>query len=124
MDLKQIDLSLADEGTKLEIKDINGKSFKDKAFITLKGLDSAEGRASSLKLRQKIVEAMKEETKVEEDAGIELLVDLTVDWSGINLNDEALEFTKENCFDVYKKYIVIREQVDKFISDRKNFLKK
>lgn len=124
MDLSQIDLSLADEGTKLELKDLNGKSFKDKAFITLKGLDSAEGRASSLKLRQKIMEAMKDNSKVDEDSGVELLVDLTIAWEGIKSNGVDLEFSKDNCFQIYKNYVVVREQVDKFVSDRKNFLKK
>ncbi|MFZ9660174.1 MAG: hypothetical protein ACO29X_06475 [Arcobacteraceae bacterium] len=124
MDLSQIDLSLSDAGTKLELKDLDGKSFKEKAFITVKGLDSAEGRASTLKLRQKIVDAMKEETKVEEDAGIELLVDLTIGWEGIKNEGVALEFTKDNCFQIYKNYLVVREQVDKFVSNRKNFLKK
>lgn len=59
--------------------------------------------------------------EVQADA-IDLLVKVTVGWSGLILNGEPLAFTEANIRLLYTTYDWVREQASAFVSDRANYL--
>ena len=60
------------------------------------------------------------ERKAKEDIGI--VVACTLEWKNVEENGKALKCETANVEKVYKEYGWIYEQVDKFITIRKNFL--
>lgn len=58
-----------------------------------------------------------------QDDALTLLAVCTVGWNGINESGQPLPCTRENAKRVYEKFPFIREQVDDFIGDRRNFLR-
>lgn len=55
--------------------------------------------------------------------GLELLVGVTVGWEGIAESGDPLQCTPENVRRVYTELPWIREQVDEFLGDRRNFFR-
>ena len=111
MNLQDIDTSLGETGVKLTIKDINGNDTD--ATITLLSFYSEKGR-----------NALLERARNNDKDTNGILVDLTVDWDNIELNGKAIPFNKEECAKLYKKYTIISRQVDEFVINQNNFLKK
>lgn len=60
--------------------------------------------------------------KMAED-GLNLLVAITVGWEGIEENGQPIPFTQENARRIYKQFPFIKEQVDEFAGDRRNFIR-
>lgn len=60
--------------------------------------------------------------RIEQDA-LDLLVGVTVSWENMIENGVDIPCTKENVRRVYDTYLFIREQVDDFIGNRRNFFK-
>lgn len=96
--------------------------------ITLAGQDSDTYRKAERTQRNRILERASRQRKYpinaeqqEEDA-IEILTACTIAWSGLGENGEALPCTPEVVRRVYRHYPFIREQVDAFIAERRNFL--
>lgn len=58
-----------------------------------------------------------------EEKALSLVVDCTVGWDGVYDTEGALvPFTRENVRSFYKAFPAAREQADRFIADRANFL--
>ncbi|SHG79933.1 hypothetical protein SAMN02745157_4863 [Kaistia soli DSM 19436] len=55
---------------------------------------------------------------------LDLLASCTVQWSGIGLDGEDLEFSHDAALTLYGRLRWLREQVDAFVSARENFLPK
>lgn len=51
-----------------------------------------------------------------------LLVECIKGWTGMVVDGEEMEFTKENARAVLKRFPWIQEQVDQFVGDRRNFI--
>ncbi len=130
MDLQKLDLiAAADQGAEMVLKHpTSGDDLLDDdgnpVTITLLGSDSKEARRlrhqranANMKGRKKPVAA--EEV---EDADRELVVSLTIDWSGIKVEGEAWEFSKEKARELYTRFPWVQEQADVFAGDRSNFL--
>jgi hypothetical protein len=58
-----------------------------------------------------------------EDKSRDLLAKMTLSWENVEEAGKKVSCTFESAKDLYKKYPWIREQVEKFISDRSNFIK-
>lgn len=58
-----------------------------------------------------------------QDDSLELLAACAAGWSGVLENGQPLPFTKANAKRVFKEFPFIREQVDEFIGDRRNFIR-
>lgn len=96
--------------------------------LTLASPDSAKYRKLNMALRNKSLQyatksrGMASAERMDEDA-LTLLVGATVSWSGVMENGEMLECTPENVRRLYTDLPFVREQVDMFLGDRKNFFK-
>lgn len=116
-------LKLRHPSTK-EILTHGGKEFS----IVLRGSDSDEyNRVFKKNMRKQMQLAKKNgnivDADVSESATTDMLVSMTVGWTGIYLNGAELQFSKEAATKLYTDYRWIREQVDAFIHDRSNFIK-
>lgn len=96
--------------------------------ITLLGADSKAFRfARNLAINRRLKSnARLLPTAEETDAtSVEMLADCTVAWTGIELEGKPLDCTRENAVLLYSNPGLgwLREQVDRFVGDRANFLK-
>ena len=115
-----------EEGAELEI--YNPETGKKTGFfITVMGADSLAFQKEQKKLRNKAILAYSKdkEPDYEEEIKDEIrhLANITLDWRGIESNGKPKPFTKEHCIELYTKSPGVRQQVDRFVSDRANFTK-
>jgi hypothetical protein len=98
--------------------------------ITLAGADSDVYRKTVNKSVNKRVQRMKPGQSLpftaeeQEENGLALLAACTLAWDGVVVDGEALPCSKENAKELYRRFPWLREQVDMFIGDRSNFLRK
>lgn len=102
-------------------------------FITLLGVDSPEYRAAKHKAQSDALRKAQKGGKAIplddiEESGIAILAACTKAWRTedeptITLHGEALECNRGNAAKLYREMPWIKEQVDKFVSDRGNFIK-
>lgn len=94
--------------------------------ITLASPDSEKYRKLSMAMRNKNLQyatknrGLASAERLDEDS-LNLLVGATLGWKGLSENGEILECTPQNVRRVYADFAWIREQVDAFLGDRKNF---
>ena len=112
MELNSIDISLAESGVEMTVLDADFN--KTDATITLLGVLSNKARIV-------MMEAMRAK---KEDDGENLLAELTIGWKNITLDGKEIPFSKEKAKELYSKYPLLKRQVDTFVIDNKNFLKK
>jgi len=106
-----------EDGAELQIKDENGK--KTPLWLTVKGTDSLTYRNELKKQKTAYVEASRNDKTLDTDNFvIDTLVASTSGWRG---TDE--EFSKELCRELYENAPFVKEQVDDFMTERKNFTK-
>ena len=91
--------------------------------IRLLGNDSREFKAGLSELAETRAGKKRTSIAAAEANGIELLTRVTVGWSNIVYNGEALKFSPENARMLYRERPWIMEQVDAFVANRANFLK-
>ena len=123
-DLATLDTSkVAEEGAELLVAHpTTGEDLGIK--IKLIGTDSKTFRDIS-KIRATM--ALKKKTREidldqDEQDFIELLARCTKGWSGMTENGKDIPFSHENAVELYTKYLWMRDQIDRFIVDRSNFL--
>ena len=123
-DLAKLDTAkVAEEGAELRVA--HPTTGEDLGItITLIGTDSKTFRDIS-KIRATM--ALKKKTREidldqNEQDSIELLARCTKGWSGITENGKDIPFNHENAVQLYTKYLWLREQIDRFMADRSNFL--
>ena len=97
--------------------------------ITLASPDSGKYRTASLAIQNRQLQySMKNRgrsisaERLEENA-LELLIEATLDWEGLVEDGRELACTPENVRRVYQNMPFIREQVDEFLGDRRNFFR-
>ena len=57
-----------------------------------------------------------------EEESLTLLVKITLGWDGVLFEGELLPYGQENARMLYRRFPWIREQVDRFVHDRGNYL--
>lgn len=133
MDLSNFNVEkMAEQGAWMELEnpetgDVLKSDEGEPVAIKVLGTDSKAWRNKNRLYQQRRIAKMTRSrskqidyTMSDEDA-CELLSECTVGWKGIVDDGEEVEFSKEAAFDLYMKYIWIREQVDSFVGDRANF---
>jgi hypothetical protein len=99
--------------------------------ITLAGRDSEIYRKISRDLANRRAEVARAEgisevqlSDAELDAeALDLLTALTLGWNGISSNKEPYPFSQENARKLYERLPWLREEVDRFVGNRANFMK-
>lgn len=129
MDLATLDVtSAANAGATLTLRHpVTGDDLP--MTITLAGKDSATWKEAERKYADKRLAQMQRNGKMGnittaevEKRGLKLLAAVTLDWTGIELDEKPVACTKENAEHIYAKFAWIAEQVDEFVGDRSNFL--
>lgn len=64
-----------------------------------------------------------EMAQIQEESSAKLLAVVTVGWKGLKFGGKEYEFSADNAIKLYNEYPWIKDQVDQFIADRKNFFK-
>lgn len=114
---------LHEEGAEVQLKN-PATGEKLDCFITIKGLDSKTFRKASRKKQRAMLAAMASGEETDEDAlDVEALVDATVNWRGFTDGGKDYEFTPERAKKLYSQSPGIRQQLDSFLSNRRNFTK-
>jgi hypothetical protein len=99
--------------------------------ITLAGEDSEVYRSfvnkQANKLRQKVMPGrayVPPPVEKDQEQATDLLAACTLGWEGMVMNGKPYPFTRENAKALYSNpgFAWLRNQVDKFIADRANFL--
>lgn len=128
-DLQLLDsVALANTGEKLVLLHPATEEELD-ITITLMGSDSDEYRNSIKKRFEQAQRQAKSKKSTDmdldeaEEKSRDLLAKMTLAWENVEEAGKKVTCTLENAKDLYKKYPWIREQVEKFISDRSNFIK-
>ena len=130
-DLKSLAPNDAGEELKL-LHPTTGEPLVDEdgkpALILLVGMDSQqwrdEQRKQSIKRIKRTVGDVDEAAELEQvgQNAIDLLVACTLDWSGIAWEGKDLEFSADNARMLYTELAWLRDQVDRFIGQRANFI--
>ncbi|MCD8212674.1 MAG: hypothetical protein LUC34_01225 [Campylobacter sp.] len=113
MDLKEFDISQGETGVELTILDLENNPTDIK--IKVLSFHSKRGR-------EVFINAVKAGDKAQNPSHI--LAGLTLDWSGLSENGKEVKFSRDEAIRVYDKYPIIANQVERFVEDARNFLKK
>ena len=123
-DLTKLDTAkVAEEGAELRVA--HPTTGEDLGItITLIGTDSKTFRDIS---KSRATASLKKKTREidldqNESDAVDLLAKCTKGWSGITENGKEVVFSYENAVQIYTKYLWLREQIDRFMADRSNFL--
>ena len=111
----------SEQGAEIQLRDPRTRKALD-VFIRVKGIDSADFRKCRKARQQAELEAMAEKRELDTEAlDLQMLVDLTIGWRGLLDEGKEYEFSPERCRKLYEQSPAIRDQVDRFIADRRNF---
>ena len=123
-DLATLDTSkVAEEGAELLVS--HPTTGEDLGItIILIGTDSKTFRDIS---KSRATASLKKKTREidldqNESDAVELLAKCTKGWTGITENGKEVAFSYDNAVQLYTKYLWLREQIDRFMADRSNFL--
>ena len=123
-DLATLDTAkVAEEGVELRV--VHPTTSEDLGIsITLIGTDSKTFRDIS---KSRATASLKKKTREidldqNESDAVDLLAKCTKGWSGITENGKEVAFSYDNAVQLYTKYLWLREQIDRFMADRSNFL--
>ena len=123
-DLAKLDTAkVAEEGAELRVA--HPTTGEDLGItITLIGTDSKTFRDIS---KSRATASLKKKTREidldqNESDAVELLAKCTKGWTGITENGKEVVFSFDNAVQLYTKYLWLREQIDRFMADRSNFL--
>lgn len=133
-DLSSLDTSkIADEGAKLHLRHpvtdkplyVDGDSLRP-ITITLLGADGDRFNESRREIiDQRLAKAQDQrrpDLRLAEDAAIEHLASITVDFENIFLDGKPVNFSTANARKLYERLKWVREQVERFVHNRANFL--
>jgi len=116
MDIKELYTAVPhEEGAEIQILSPVDNKETD-FYIHVKGIDSKSYRDAVRAYHRKLLNK-------EEGGEIEMLVSITKGWRGLKSGKDEVEFTEDKARDLYTNAPGIASQVDKFVADRKNFIK-
>ena len=95
--------------------------------ITVKGCDSIAFRSAKKAMERKTFQAMAAGKDIDdefaENLEIGILVAVTTGWSGLVEDGKPVKFNEKNVRRLYTLSPPVRDQVDRFMSSRRNFTK-
>lgn len=111
-----------------EVSILNPSTGEDTGFkIRVLGVDSTAFQKAQRKIRMQAIKALtdKKEITIEDEIASEIdhLVSITIGWSGIEHEGKSKPFSVDACRQLYTDSPGLRQQVDRFVSDRRNFIK-
>lgn len=111
-----------EEGAEMPV--LNPQTGEDTGVkIKLLGVDSSTYQYEYKRQYNKAVSLMADKKSLspesEVEAEIEQLAAVTIGWSGV----DDVEFSREACIKLYTESPPVRNQVNRFINNRKNFTK-
>jgi len=124
-----------EEGAEVEIfhpsetVEVDGKRVKKSlgVFVTVLGVDSKDYQVAVKKAVNSQVSRLKSTGALSEDAtlGLEIaqVVAVIIGWRGIESGGEEVPYSNSKCLDLMTKSPWMRNQIDEFLGDRKNFIK-
>jgi len=116
-DIEQLyTLEVHEKGAEMQVCNEFGEKLD--MFLILKGLDSKAWRGLMSQASLKKLEGADEIEVIAES-----LSKITVGWRGFTSKGKELKFSKEKAKQLYMNAPYLQGQVDKFITDRKNFTK-
>lgn len=112
-----------EEGAEVQLTSpITGE--KTDCYITVAGVDSKRFRTAQRKQKRAVLKAMQDGDDLESMPEYGLLASCVISWRGFNDDDGAeWKFSKKNVTALFENSPLVAEQVDRFISDRANFIK-
>lgn len=110
---------ITQEETDVKIRLLGSDSDEYRA-LSKKRFEQMQRKAKMLKGKNKANEIDLDEA---EEQAHDLLARMTVSWEGVEEDGQAVHCSVDNAKMIYGKYPTIREQVEKFIADRSNFIK-
>jgi hypothetical protein len=113
------------EGAEVRIKNPLTGKLTD-CYIKVVGMDSKAFRVADSKGKRSLLSAAAGGGDIEQaklDAIAQTLADSTIGWRGFTDNGKELEFSIDKAVALYANSPVIANQVDIFISNRRNFIK-
>lgn len=121
-----VEMTVQQPGSNLPVRNINGDPVK----LRLLGTDSEHYQQMEREATLARVQAAASNPGLSEDAlrrqenrAIEVLVMCTVGWSGVvDMEGQEIAFSASGAEALYRRYPAIRDQVDRFIATRANFL--
>ena len=111
MDLSKFDISSGEKGLELTILDLDNNPTNIK--IKLLSLHSKKGREAFLELAKK-----------GQTSTAQMLAALTIGWQGVEREGKEIKFSREQAIKIYDEYPSIAAQVERFVENAKNFIKK
>lgn len=94
--------------------------------IEVRGRDSIAFRKAKKNADRSILRSLTEENPDEdlaEKLEVEIIASCTIGWEGVVVDGEEFLFSHENAIKFYTEAPAVREQVDRFLSRRVNFIK-
>ena len=116
-----------EEGAEVEIFHPDNRKKSMGVFFTVLGIDSKAFQAAEKKAyNDQLSEFTKsgsitEETQIESE--VKQVSAVVTGWRGIQSGKDDLPYSKEKCVELMTKSPWMRKQIDRFIGDRKNFIK-
>lgn len=115
-----------DEGAEVQIYNpANGEDTD--VYITVMGVDSQEWQKAMKRQRNRTIAKLADKKELTEEdeitEEIEQLVAVTKGWRGIAKNGKVHKFSPEACKKLYTESPGLRQQVERFVTNRKNFTK-
>lgn len=127
MDLKRFDTRTRSEsGIEVELLDLRTLK-KSGVFIKVHGRDSQIYRDANTEMNRQIAEILEARGKVtdeeKEEMACEMLAACTIEWRGLESGGVEYVFDgPSKAKQLYRDYPAIREQVDRTIGNRANFI--
>lgn len=123
MDLSEIQKQAQDEAWVTILHPVSGEETSMR--IRLLSPDSERYRQIDNRIRNAATKSMTKRggLSAEElsESGLQLLIQATVGWENVIFDGQPIQFSPENVRTVYTDFPFIREQVDRFLGDRRNF---
>ena len=123
MDLSEIRKQAQDEAWVTILHPVSGAETSMR--IRLLSPDSERYRQIDNRIRYATTKSMTKRggLSAEElsESGLQLLIQATVGWENVIFDGQPIQFSPENVRTVYTDFPFIREQVDRFLGDRRNF---
>lgn len=122
MDLQKLDItSTAEEGRWMQVRHFATGEDIPGMRVRLAGKDSPQYRKAAHSQANHRAQTGQPSSEAIENAGIKIIVACTLEWEGFEEGGKVLPCTPTVVEQVYKKYLWLQEQVDKFIDTRSNY---
>lgn len=118
-----------EKGAELQLfSPVDGKKIE--VFLMLRGVDSAAFRSAEISGKREVALIIKNDDLSDDEKAQKqleviagMLARITLGWRGLTSKRKKLGFNHEAATNLYLNSPAIAKQVDKFVSNRKNFTK-